>query len=352
MALATLTNIRDKVRRLTRSPAEAQITTQQLDDYINTFLLYDFPSELRLFSLRTTLNFYTQPGVDVYETITDPALVNDPLYNFKNKYITIHPQVFMAGVPASFTQYRDVFYGLWPQTNAIVDTGFLGNGTTGPFSGVVPAINNTPTFPLSNSPHLLQKSIIFTALDVNGTAMILIDYPVSNTTGALGLPGVPQTLPSPYGQINYLSGAYTVNFPNATAVSTTNSNIIYVEYVPYVAGLPISMLFYDEKFTIRPVPDKAYLIQLEADIRPTELLTTTQVPEIEQWWQFIAIGTAKLVFQDRLDVESLAMIAPMYEEQFNFVQRTTLIQTVNMRTKTIYTQGRSTAWGYNGYWPL
>ncbi len=351
MALATLQNIRDKTRRLTRSPAEAQLSTTQLDDYINTFLLYDFPSELRLFSLRTTLNFFTQPGVDVYETNN---IVGDPLYNFKNRYITIHPQVFMAGVPASFTQYRDVFYGLWPQTNAIVDTGLLGDGTTGPFAGVVPAINNVPTFPLSNSPHLLQRSVVFTALDANGTAMVLTDNPVSNTTGAMGLPGVPQTLPSPYGQVNYLTGAYSITFPNATMVSTAAnpSNPIYVEYIPYVAGKPISMLFYDEKFTIRPVPDRAYQIQLEADIRPTELLLTTQVPEIEQWWQFIAIGTAKLIFQDRVDVESLAMLAPMYREQFNFVQRTTLIQTANMRTQTIYTQGRSTAWGYNGYWPL
>jgi hypothetical protein len=69
MALSTISNlqaIQTKVRRLTRSPSESQISNDQINDYINTFILYDFPEHLRLFSLRTLLTFYTQPGVDVY----------------------------------------------------------------------------------------------------------------------------------------------------------------------------------------------------------------------------------------------------------------------------------------------
>ena len=61
----TLLNIQTKVRRLTRNPSESTLTTDQLNEYINTFILYDFPSNIRLLSLRTTLTFYTQPNVDV-----------------------------------------------------------------------------------------------------------------------------------------------------------------------------------------------------------------------------------------------------------------------------------------------
>ncbi len=351
MALAQLQNIRDKARRLTRSPSESQLTTQQLDDYINTFLLYNFPSELRLFSLRTILNFYTQPGVDVYDTNTTNTL--SPLFNFKNKYITVHPQVFMAGVAAYYTQYRDIFYGLWPQTNAIVNTGQQGNGTAGPFTGVIPAFTPSPAFPISNNPNILQGSVNFNCLDAAGTAMILVDYPVNNVVGALGLLGQPQTIPSPYGQINYQTGAYSLNFPNATATAASGApNVLWVEYIPFIAGKPTTMLFYQEKFTIRPVPNQVYQIQLEVDVRPTELISSTDVPEIEQWWQFIAIGASQLILQDRLDVESLAMLAPMYREQFNFVHRTTLIQTANMSTKTVFNTPMKNG-NWNGYnWPM
>jgi hypothetical protein len=43
MADSTLGAIRTKVRRLTRSPNTAQITDNQIDEYVNTFILYDFP---------------------------------------------------------------------------------------------------------------------------------------------------------------------------------------------------------------------------------------------------------------------------------------------------------------------
>ena len=65
MADSTLTAIQQKVRRLTRSPSEAQLTTAQLNQYINTFVLYDFPEQIRLLNLRTTFSFYTEPYIDV-----------------------------------------------------------------------------------------------------------------------------------------------------------------------------------------------------------------------------------------------------------------------------------------------
>ena len=41
--MADLQTIRTKVRRLTRSLSPAQLTDAQIDEYINTFVLYDFP---------------------------------------------------------------------------------------------------------------------------------------------------------------------------------------------------------------------------------------------------------------------------------------------------------------------
>jgi hypothetical protein len=337
MSNTTLDAIRTKVRRLTRSPSSSQLSDAQIDEYVNTFVLYDFPEQLRLFSLRTLLTFYTQPNVDTYSTET--TVVTDPLYNFKNKYIAVHPPIFLAGIQGFFTQKREIFYGYWPQTNTIADTLLRGDGTTGPFTGTIFA------------KPMLQNNVNINCLDTADTSMILVDYPVtgSTTTGALGLPNQPQTLPSPYGQINYITGVFTAIFPNNTKVSAP----IYVNNIAYQPGKPLSMLYYDNTFTIRPVPDKTYAIQIEVDVRPTELLAASDVPDLEQWWQFISYGASKKIFEDRMDMDSVQMIMAEFKQQERLVLRTTLSQQANERTSTIYTQGRVYGFGWfgPGGWP-
>ncbi len=340
MANSSLEAIRTKVRRLTRSPGESQITTSEIDEYINTSILYDFPEHLRLFFLRRTLTFYTQPGVDVYSTNTQD--VNNPLYNFKNKYVSIHPPVFAAGIQVFYTQNRELFYGYYPQTNTIADTLLRGDGSTGTFSGVAFAHP------------MIQNNVLFTCLDTGGVAMQLIDYPaldsngIPTNTGALGLPNQPQTLPSPYGQINYITGAFSINFPNNTLVQAP----IYIENIAYQPGKPIAVLFYAQEFTIRPVPDKSYPIQVEVYVRPTELLNSGESPELEQWWQYIAYLAAKKIFEDRSDFDSVQQIYPELRMQQNLVQRSTIMQQANERSVTIYSQNRTGAWGwFNAGWP-
>lgn len=340
MAQTDLTAIRTKVRRLTHSPTADQISDAMIDEYINTALLYDFPETLRLFSLRRTLTFYTQPGVDVYETSTNPT---DALFDFKNKYVAVHQPIYMAGVPAFYTQDRSVFYGYWPQTNSILDTLLRGNGTPGPFTGTL--LNPNPPYPF-----ILQNNVVFSCLDTSGESMVLIDYPVSNTTGALGLPNQPQTLPSPYGQINYTTGAFTLNFPNNTA----NAAIIRFEGILYQPGKPLGMLFFEDKFTIRPVPDQTYAIQIEVDVRPTELLAANQSPDLQQWWQYVALISSRLILIDRMDMDTLNLIMPELNRQERLVLRRTLELQSNERTTTIYTQGKSYGFGWfgpGGGWP-
>ena len=82
---STLDNIREKVRFITKSPSNAQISDANIDKYINNFVLYDFPQQLRINALNTTLTFYTSPNIDTYETTA--FFPNDPLFNFKNEYI-------------------------------------------------------------------------------------------------------------------------------------------------------------------------------------------------------------------------------------------------------------------------
>lgn len=345
MANSTLQAIQTKVRRITRSPSLSQLSYDQLNEYINTFILYDFPEHLRLFSLRTLLTFYTQPGVDVYDTNTTVA--TDPLYNFQNKYVAVHPPVFIAGIQCFYTQWRDVFYGYYPQTNTVSDTLLRGNNSSGPFTGVVAA-------PSTGLPFILQESVNFNCLDTNGTSMIMVDIPINNIIGNLtqaNAPLVPpyDTIQNPNNYINYVTGEYVITFPSVTQIMAP----IWFEGILYQPGKPLCMLYYDNKFTIRPVPDKTYTINIEVDVRPTELINMTDVPQLEQWWQYIAYGAAKKIFEDRMDLDSVQLIMPEFKQQERLVLRTTLTQQANERTVTIYTQGKNYGFGWfgNGGWP-
>lgn len=335
MAQSNLDAIRTLIRRITRSPSESQLSTVDCDEAINTFILYDFPNELRLFDLRTVLTFYTQPFVDTYDTVDTP--ITDPLYNFKNKYISVHQPVFFAGIQGYYTQRRDVFYGNWPQTNSIAESGLTGNGTTGPFSGTIV------------SHPMLANSVIINCVDITGEAMILVDYPFSNIFGYLGIVGQDPGIPSPYGSVNYVTGAFTAIFPNNTAAGAP----IIVENIGYQPSKPIAMLYFQDKFILRPVPDGVYQIQIEADVRPTELLADDQSPELHQWWQYIAYGAAIKIFQYRSELDDVNLNMPEFKRQERLVLRPTLMQQANERTVTIYTQGKNYGYGgsFFGSWP-
>lgn len=334
MADSTLNAIRNKVRRLTKSPSESILSTPDLDEYVNTFVLYDFPEHLRLFALHTTFTFYLTPNVDKYSTNT--TNVNSPLYNFKNKYISVSNPVYVAGYKSLFSQSPEQFYNIYPFLNTIANQ-TQGDGVTTQFTGTLSAVP------------VIQNKVIFTAVDANNNAMTMIDIPINSLQGNLYLQDGPiasDTVLDVNNNINYLTGAYTVTFPNAVAAAANVTS----ETVPYVAAQPQSMLYYDETFVFRPIPDQAYVVNMLAYIRPTELLSSGQSPELEEWWQYIAYGAAKKILEDRIDMDTVALILPEYKKQELLVLRPTLVQQASERTATIYTEQTSVLsgpWGWN-----
>lgn len=318
MANSTLGAIRTKVRRLTRTPSEIELPTATLDDYINTFVLYDFPEQLRLFSLKTTLTFYSQPFVDTYETNTTD--ISNPLYNFKNKYVSITPPLYIAGYLSFYSQSREQFFGVYPNVNNISSIGTAGDGVTTLFTGTLSAVP------------VLLNNVLFSSITSTGAGLALVDIP-NSPFDSFGSLVVPDTT-TPLGSINYVTGDFIINFPFAPAEGAP----ILSQTVPYQAALPQGMLFFDEKMILRPVPDQVYRINIEAFIRPTELLIAGNSPQIEQWWQYIAYGAAKKIFEDRMDLESVNLIMPEFREQEVLVLRTTLAQQSSQRSSTIYTE--------------
>jgi hypothetical protein len=97
------------------------------------------------------------------------------------------------------------------------------------------------------------------------------------------------------------------------------------------------MCFFDTSFIFRPVPDKVYQVNVEVDMRPTELLALGQNPDLNQWWQYISYGAAKKIFEDRMDLDSVQQIMPEFKQQERLALRTTINQQTKDRVSTIYT---------------
>jgi len=109
--------------------------------------------------------------------------------------------------------------------------------------------------------------------------------------------------------------------------------------------MPQAMLYYHNTIILRPVPDQPYQINFEAYQRPTELLNMGQSPQLEEWWQYIALQSARKIFQDRMDMESIQMLLPEIRIQENLCNRRSIVQYTNQRTASIYTE--QTSYGPN-----
>ncbi len=312
-----------KVRRITRSPSTNQITDDEIEEYINTFVLYDMPEDLRLFTLRKTLTWWCQPNIDKYTT-NATALVPE-LQNFDQLYITTHPPVYVAGFKMLFSQEREEFFNYWPFTNNIMSVA-TGNGITTDFTGT-----------LSAKP-VIRNNVTFASIDTNGNGLELHDDGAGNLISMNNLGAGPNT-------INYVTGAFQISY-NAAPGSAKNIN---AETVPYVASRPTSMLYYANEFFLRPIPDQPYPIIMEVYKRPTALINANQDPELQQWWQYIAYGACIKIFQDRNDLDSAAGIMPEFDLQKRMVLRRTSQQYANERSATMYTDQTNFNGGYGSF---
>jgi hypothetical protein len=311
MSQSTLAQIRIKVRRLTDSPAEAQITTAQIDEYINTFYQLDFPAHLRLLTNLVPFTFYTLPNVDVYATNADAISSVNTLSDFKNRVISVHPPIYIEGDKAFFTQSPGEFFGIYPKNKQMGDTGLAHDGVITNFSGTLDSIP------------VQRHSVSFTSETVLGNQLNLVDTELAGVLTGTGT-----------GTINYVTGAYQLQFSSAPSALSP----IYSHTLPYKAARPRAIMYYSNTFTLRPIPDNIYSVEMQVYQSLTDLLTAGATPELNQWWQYIAYGGAKKIFEDRMDLDSVALIMPEFKQQERLVLRRSLVQQSNERTATIYTE--------------
>jgi hypothetical protein len=343
MADSTLAAIRTKVRRLTLSPSPNQLSDADIDQYVNTFIQYDFPEHLRLFNLRQKYTFYTSPGVDVYQS---NEIINDPLFEFQQNFLTVHPPVYVDGVEINMTQSESELFRWYPKNRSDM-TLTIGDGVSTTYTGFINSLNSPLSQFNSQNINILRNYVTITSADAVNNAIVMQDTPYNGATGYLYPPNTYPDLtmpPDANNTINYLTGQYTVTFPTAPAAGQNiNAHVFY-----YQPARPTIVMYFQNQFTFRPVPDQAYPVDIEVYVRPTQLLAAGQSPQLEEWWQYIAAMSSKKILEDRRDTDSVNRILPLCKEQELLVLRRTIVQNTNERVATIYTDAlNSSSPGYN-----
>lgn len=351
LATSQLQNIRATVRRITGRTSPSTITDSQIDNYINTFYVYDLPEHLKLETLRVNYQFLTT--------------ANQAIYDFPVEYyLNNMPPVYIAGYQSYMTQSRENFYRVNSTFQYQQASVAIGNGTVGPYTGTLTTTNvlqgykPNPPGAYSAITTVLPKNIIwgitFSGLAAPGTAGIaqsvsLIDDGQGNLFDINDPNCDPLGIPGSRGTINYITGAFSLNnFSQAIA----NGQPINAQYVAYKASRPQSVLYYNNQFFVFPIPDQAYVVSFEAFKYPTAFLSIYvdpvtgalvdpdqyTSPLLSEWWQLLAYGAALKVFSDNADFENYMKFRPLFEEHMRLVNRRTINQYSTERTSSIYTE--------------
>ena len=394
-----LNDIITYIRRIIKSPSNDDITDQLIIDYINRFWIMDVDAEIQLFDLKTTYQFFTQPGVDQY---------NMPLYDFQSETpnntgvadISFYPvyqgflgPAYINGIQVPLHTQKESFFNIYPNvTQQIVVVG-IGDGTNGPYTLQFP-ISPVNTIPV-NPP---VQAILRGHIDINGIISTgnNVDPPqVSPTEISLNSPfiqNVPVTsvFPAVYltstaadgsniivadsgqflqGNINYgllmepgkaPNGNLPLNAPVAPNYSTTTNTINYLTgiatnvYFPvaipagvdisatcffFQCGLPRTILYYNNIITLRSPPSTQYLVELQAYLSPAAFFNQANSIPFAYMSEYIARGAARKILSDTGDLEQFQFYEPLYEQQKQLVWKRSQRQFTASRTQTIYSQG-------------
>lgn len=313
--MATLADIRQKVRNITGRPDQTQLSDNQIDFYVNNYYTLNFPDEFRTLDLKQYLEIVLQTNVDTYSLPPQTGSANPSvLYPLQ-----IEKTAWVGGSVLSVREDPQTFYQVWPETTDINSNFAVGNG------GVVYNGTLAPAIPVVPGTVVISDG-------VQGLTDINKDGNLYELTG-----------PTLQGTVNYITGAVNVTFPNPVAVGTT----IFGEAASFIAGQPTDVLFYEQQFVFRPVPDKPYLFKIQVYVRPTELLSSNPnaMPNFIEWWQLIAMGASLQVFEDNGDMDQYNKFYPLYLNYKNIAQRRTLKQIATERAQTLYADNGNYVWG-------
>jgi len=347
---STLNAIRLKIRRLVASPAESQLTTDTIDQAINTFYQSDFPYGIKLDQMRSVYTFYTSPYQGRYSLNV----------NFNQG---IRSPIYVDGIQGYFFKDRNEFYKMWPRWPSLSNP-ISGDGVTQKYNFFCQTIP------------FLPKNVTLGGLGTNGEAIRVADdgngilycqfavsqvstppitenvsgmFNVNNSypAGSLG-PGDEQQIQ--VGTVNYVTGEFTIDFSLAN-VTPASGQVFNLFVSQYQTGRPYSLLFWNNYFEIRPIPKLVHKIEVETYMTPVQFLSSSDSPILLQWWQYLAYGAALEIARERQDQESIETLMEGFKRQEALVLERQGTEEIGQRNTTIFSgatpqQGWNQGWGF------
>lgn len=358
----TLANAVTKTRKLTGSSNSFQVTDTYIVQQMHSFYAYDLPSKFRSLKLKDVYTFTTNIGQDVYP-------FNSELY------ITVNQPCYCAKREIKLFNNPWTFYGSnfnWQQFTTFSS----GDGTEGPYSGfttaapMISSVNNDPGtqaspnlfFPQGRVQNILITANVIGANGVGETQNVTDDgqgnliqiFDTSNSGNqeygwtyyrqyASSTPTIPGNA-----TINYQTGEITgLIFAEAIPDGTP----IQIQYNPKQFQIPLAIMFYQNQFTLCPTPDAGYTIELTCYRQPIQALLASDMagnPELSEWWEILAVGASKKIFEERLDTDGVMFIDKMLRERYDIIETRTYAQIGQERISTLYTDQLTQNYGSSG----
>ena len=393
-----LSDILTYIRRIIKSPSNAQITDALLIDYINRFWLLDVDARMQLFDFKTKYQFQTTPGIDQY---------NMPMYDVQveegNQNIASFPvyqgfldPCFVNGVQLPLYTSNAGFWNLWPNFIQPLQPVAVGDGSTTTFTFSIPYFPAIPghlditgiiqatqgitaiqdpifanQFPVNSIGNIslpttsFYPGIFISYVNGDGSNTVITDSGLflstgtnTNLYGLLMQPGNPPfgntalgpnsntggTYSTTVNTVNYNTGVVNVTFPTAPPVGVN----IQAQCYFFEQGIPRAILFQNNILTMRPPPNTQYLVELDAYLTPAAFLSTSSAFPFGYMTEYIARGAARKILSDTGDVEQFQFYEPLFREQETLVWKRSQRQFTANRTPTLF----STSFGQNNANPI
>lgn len=342
---STLAAIRKKIRRLTASSGESTLTTDTIDQAINTFYNNDFPYAIKLDQMRNVYTFYTSPYIDRY-----PLDVN---YNQG-----IRAPVYFDGIKGFLYKDRDEFFNMWPRWPSSFQP-FSGDGTTQSFTFQIqgPFLSGMVTLGIQGT----NGEAINVADDGNGNLFVqnpapvvtVPNYPAITPAPGLPVPGMlnkntgnPGLVTQIYvGTVNYVTGQFAINYANANVTPASGQTAI-LRVSQYQAGRPYCLMFWNNEFTIRPIPKQIHKVEVETYLTPVQFMAVTDHPIINQWWEYLSYGSSMEILRERQDFDGVENLREGFLRQEQLVLERQGVEEIGQRNATIFS-GSSMNQGWN-----
>lgn len=347
---STVAFIRTTVRELTASPGENQLTTDYIDQTLNSFYSADFPYAIKVDQMRSVYSFFTRPYIDRY-----------PLdVNFNQG---VRAPIYVEGIQGFFSKDRNEFYNTYPRWPTKFQP-INGDGVTATFNFTIPGPFLSKEVVLGGT--AVAGNAISVNDDGNGNLQLQVPNPVVSVPVQTLTPPVPgmynKNTANPglltvtnIGTVNYVTGVFSITFPAGyiPAVPTQNYPGITLWVSQYQPGRPYALLFWNNEFTVRPIPKLIHKIEVETYLTPVQFMLSTDIPILNQWAQYLSYGVAIEILRRRQDMAGVQNLMEGFKRQESLVLERQATEEIGQRNTTIFSasmQGQGWNNGSFGNW--